>query len=83
MGDFTNGLCFIEERIYIHEYPKGLYKDFDIVNLGDYCKWECFKGYGGCSSNPRERVVDVESASKKIRTNVFQSTINTDPFTFL
>lgn len=32
MGDFTNGLCFIEERIYIHEHPKGLYEFCQFID---------------------------------------------------
>ena len=32
MGDFTNGLCFIEEQIYIHEHPKGLYEFCQFID---------------------------------------------------
>ena len=30
MGEFALGLCYIEEQIYIHQHPKGLY---------EFCKW--------------------------------------------
>ena len=41
MGDFVSGLCYIEEQIYIHQHPKGLY---------EFCKW-IDKEIGGAGSS--------------------------------
>ena len=41
MGEFALGLCYIEEQIYIHQYPKGLY---------EFCKW-IDKEIGGAGPN--------------------------------
>lgn len=50
------------------EYPEKLLEGYHNIKLGNFCKWGCFKKYGGCPSQVEREVVDIPEILKNIRT---------------
>lgn len=44
---------------YHYNCPKGLTDGYETIFLDDFCRWQCFKGYGACPSTFERQVINI------------------------
>ena len=47
--------------------PKGLMDEYAIIHIDNFCRSQCFEGYGGCSSTYERKVMDIPGVIANIK----------------